>query len=70
MPHSKGPFTADKCELPGYPDGEGHGAAVFASDGFPFCYVCADDCVGGDVMAAVARATRIAESLNKTEGHA
>lgn len=58
-------FTAGPCELPGYPDGEGHGAAVFGPDGNPFCYVSPDDTVHD---AAVERAQDIADALNAATG--
>lgn len=44
-------------------------ATVRDAAGEPFCWVIAAECVGGDKAAAKARATRIAESLNQTEGH-
>lgn len=67
---SRGPFTASKCQVDTEEEGRFDGAAVFEVDGQPFCYVRVDDCVGGHLSAAKARAQRIAESLNKTEGHA
>lgn len=65
-----GPFTAGKCQVIDETPGHYDGAAVFDKEGDPFCYVLEDDCIGGDAAAAKARATRIAESLNRTEGHA
>lgn len=59
----RGPFaTADATSVTS-------GSMVVDREGKPFCYVAAHDCHGGDKMAAKARAQRITESLNKTEGH-
>jgi hypothetical protein len=44
--------------------------AVIDRSGEQFCLVYARDCAGKDKAGAKARAERIAESLNKTEGHA
>jgi hypothetical protein len=41
---------------------------VAGADGSPFCYVLPEDCHGGDMTAAKARATRIAEALNRSQG--
>lgn len=61
----KGPFRAwkDKVDL----FGQGSAVPIVDSGDRPFAYVLLDDCVGGDLSAARARATRIAESLNRTE---
>jgi hypothetical protein len=40
--------------------------AVADAAGEPFCYVHPDDCAGGDLTSAKARATRIAEALNRS----
>lgn len=58
-----GPFTAGKCKCSAV-----DGAAVFDVTGETFCFVADDNCHGGN-SAARARATRIAEVLNKVEGH-
>ena len=68
MTRSSGPFTAGKCQVFTEESGEYDGAAVFESDGQPFCLIPDDLAIGGNAGAR-ARATRIAESLNKTEGH-
>jgi hypothetical protein len=65
----KGPFAAGKCQVHDETPGVYDGAAVFDAEGQPFCLIASDDCVGGDLSAAKARATRIAESLNLTEGY-
>lgn len=44
-------------------------AEVVDVTGATFCVVDREDCHGKDLAAAKARATRIGESLNKTEGH-
>lgn len=70
MARSKGPFAAHKFTL----NATGHdpidGAIIVDSDQALFAFIPAVNCIGADPMAALARATRIAESLNKTEGHA
>lgn len=64
-------FTAGQCELPGYPDGEGVGAAVFCStDGQPFCFVDLDIVVGGSLDLAIAQAQIIADALNFSQSEA
>ena len=68
MAGSKGPFTAGKCQVYAETPGEYDGAAVFEADGQPFCLIADDLAIGGR-PGAIARAQRIAESLNKTEGH-
>jgi hypothetical protein len=55
-----GPFTVKREHLT---------ALVMDASDEVFCVVNVRDCVGRDGDAAKARATRIAESLNKTEGH-
>lgn len=62
MPAWDGPFTAGKCMV--VSDDDYDGAAVFGNDGQPFAFVTDDVCVGGR-PGAIARATRIAESLNR-----
>jgi hypothetical protein len=62
----EGPFTAGKCMV--VDDANYDGAAVFSADGQPFCFVTDDIAVGGRA-GATARATRIAEMLNRQEGH-
>jgi hypothetical protein len=67
---SSGPFAVRKNEV----IAEAQGEPIFAStildaDGNCFAHVLNDDCAGMDAHAAQARAQRIAESLNKTEGH-
>lgn len=69
MKRSEGPFTAGKCQVHQEEPGVYDGAAVFDAEGEPFCLIAADSCAGGDLSAAKARAQRIAELLNKTEGH-
>lgn len=69
MRRSEGPFTAGKCQVHQEEPGVYDGAAVFDGEGQPFCLIAMDDCVGSDLHAAKARAQRIAESLNRTEGH-
>jgi hypothetical protein len=61
---SKGPFAVDKAPLGSTK------VNILDATGRPFVHVHMKDCAGGDLAAAKARATRIAESLNKTEGHA
>lgn len=61
-----GPFTAGKCMV--VSDDDYDGAAVFEASGEPFCFVTDDIAIGGRA-GAIARATRIAESLNWSEGH-
>lgn len=56
----EGPFTADACQL--WQDGDPEGAAVFSSDGQPFCMVDGATIVGGDPMP---RAVAIARILNE-----
>lgn len=63
-----GPFTAGDCVVHSEDGVTIDGAAVFDVEGQPFCLVADDDAVGGH-HGARARATRIAESLNRTEGH-
>lgn len=58
---SAGPFTVNA-------EDEGN-ATVRDQTGEPFAWIIAAECRGGDKAAAKARATRIAESLNRTEGH-
>lgn len=57
----KGPFAVVADEATGR-------AAVMDATGAGFCSVDRLDCHGHDLSAAKARARRIAESLNKTEG--
>lgn len=66
---SEGPFSAGKCQVHDEMLGVYDGAAVFDSEGAPFCLIEMDNCIGGDLAAAKARATRIAEALNRSEGH-
>lgn len=56
----EGPFTADSCQL--WEDGDPSGAAVFSSDGEPFCMVDGATVIGGDPMP---RAVAIARLLNE-----
>lgn len=65
----KGPFTVGKpTEV--HSNGEDYPVVeVLDSSGSVFAMVWAQDCCSNDVPAAKARATRIAESLNRTEGH-
>lgn len=63
-----GPFTAGDCVVHSDDGTTIDGTAVFDAEGQPFCLVADDDAVGGH-PGAKARATRIAESLNKTEDH-
>lgn len=57
-----GPFAAQAYE-------NVDDVAVIDRGGARVCFVYAEDCAGGDKAAAKSRAQRIAESLNKTEGH-
>ena len=60
-----GPFTAGECDV--FAEGGEHdGAAVFSSDGQPFCLIDPDTCIGGK-SAAVERAKAIAAALNAAE---
>lgn len=61
-----GPFSAGKCAVF---DNEIDGAAVFDAEGQPFCLIGDDMAIGGR-QGAIARAQRIAESINRTEKHA
>lgn len=63
----KGPFTTKATKDATGPAGS---VVVLDASGETFCFVDSDYCVGGDLSAAKARATRIAEALNKGEGHA
>jgi hypothetical protein len=66
----KGPFSVPKEVLP-LPAADRQGGPllpVIDAAGETFCYVGLMDCHGRDLAAAKARARRIAESLNKTEG--
>jgi hypothetical protein len=65
---SKGPFTIGDGS-PIFGSGE-TAREIMDASGARFALVLSRDCAGGDLTAAKARATRIAESLNKTEGHA
>lgn len=42
-------------------------ATVFDATGNAFCYIAPEDCAGRDMNAAKARATRIAEALNRDD---
>lgn len=64
----KGPFVGERVKDDHGPTVLGDHAVIRDSTGAPFCYVATRDCHGGDLSAAKARATRIAESLNKSEG--
>jgi hypothetical protein len=57
----KGPFSVEKA----YVANKWLAAQISDCGGRPFAYVMAVDCVGGDFTAAKARATRIAEALNR-----
>lgn len=65
----KGPFAGQPFHDNDGPTVVGQGAVVRDATGAVFCYVSARDCHGHDIPAAKARAQRIAESLNRTEGH-
>lgn len=66
----KGPFSVPKepLDLPAQDRQGGPLLAVIDAAGETFCYVGLMDCHGRDLAAAKARARRIAESLNKSEG--
>jgi hypothetical protein len=68
--HGKGPFSVPKepLDLPAQDRNRQPLIPVIDAAGGTFCYVGLGDCHGGDLPAAKARARRIAESLNKTEG--
>ena len=61
---SAGPFTAGRCQVYDETPGVYDGAAVFDSTGEPFALIPDDLAIGGH-PGARARATRIAEALNK-----
>lgn len=60
----KGPFRSARFDFADTP-----GSVVFDCQRDVFCVIPAGTCAGSSEDAAMARATRIAESLNKTEGH-
>jgi hypothetical protein len=65
----KGPFAAGKGWQLSSNGGEHDVVPVEDAAGNEFALVFARSCAGRDKTAAKARAQRIAESLNKTEGH-
>lgn len=60
-----GPFTAGKDTWSARELGDGEMLAVMDGAGEMFCYLQLNDCAGMDKAAAKARATRIAECLNR-----
>lgn len=69
MARGAGPFSVGKpTDI--HSNGEDYDVIeLFDGEAKLFAVVFAQDCFGKSIAAAKARATRIAESLNKTEGH-
>jgi len=65
----KGPFVIANEPATLAPNGDLKAVQVVDQLGEPFCYVAPLHCHGQDWSAAKARAQRIVESLNRTEGH-
>lgn len=63
-----GPFTSGEIYEQGDKAPIAVSAAVFASDGHPYCFVEPDTVVGGTIEACTARCADIAAALNAVDG--